>query len=315
MVRETFASLLGQETAIELLCQAIAKQRIAPAYLFAGPAGVGRQLAARQFAECLLSTSNADATVLKRRIEARNHPDLLWVEPTYRHQGKTITVAEAEALGVRRKSPPQIRLDQIRELTRFLSRPTLEAPRAVVVIVGAETMAEAAANGLLKTLEEPGQASLILLAPDSASLLPTLVSRCQYIPFRRLSQDRMVAVLTQNEQEAILQHPDILAMAQGSPGQAISAWQQLQDLPNELLSALQTRPTTLRQALELARWINKELDIEAQLWLVDYLQQFYWQAQSMSAQLTAFENARSHLRRFVQPRLVWEVTLMTLVTG
>ncbi|MBE7380735.1 MAG: DNA polymerase III subunit delta' [Leptolyngbya sp. SIO1E4] len=313
MVRDTFTGLLGQDTAVDLLCQAIAQQRIAPAYLFAGPAGVGRRLAALRFAEPLLGALTADITVLRRRIETRNHPDLLWVEPTYLHQGKPITLAAAEELGVRRKSPPQIRLVQVREITHFLARPPLESPRAVVIIEGAETMAEAAANGLLKTLEEPGQASLILLAPDSAALLPTLVSRCQQIPFRRLSQERMAAVLTAAGYPEVLQQPDILAMAQGSPGQAIAAWQQLQTLPEELIGALQQPPQSLRQALDLARRVSKELDTEAQLWLVDYLQQYYWQHLRSPALVTALESARSHLRRFVQPRLVWEVTLMALV--
>lgn len=314
MVLETFAGLLGQETAVELLCQAIAQRRIAPAYLFAGPPGVGRKLAALCFAEQLLRTETADITVLRRRIEARNHPDFLWVEPTYLHQGKLVTVAEAQELGVRRKSAPQIRLAQIRGITQFLARPPLESLRAVVVIEGAETMAEAAANGLLKTLEEPGQASLILLSPDSSALLSTLVSRCQHIPFRRLSHAIMAAVLNQADQAEILQQPDILAMAQGSPGQAIAAWQQRQALPEELLMALQTPPPNLRQALELARWISKELDTETQLWLIDYLQHYYWQTQRSPTLLTSLEKARTHLQRFVQPRLVWEVTLMALVS-
>ncbi|MEM9006414.1 MAG: DNA polymerase III subunit delta' [Cyanobacteria bacterium P01_F01_bin.86] len=313
MVRETFVGLMGQETAIELLSQAITKRQLAPAYLFAGPIGVGRRLAALRFAEQLLSTETADITILRRRIGMHNHPDFLWVEPTYLHQGRPVTVAEAEELGIRRRSAPQIRLLQIRGITQFLARPTLESPRAVVVIEGAETMAEAAANGLLKTLEEPGQASLILLAPDSAALLPTLVSRCQHIPFRRLAPETMAAVLTQAGHATILQQPDILAMAQGSPGQAIAAWQQLQALPAELLSAIQTPPQSLRQALDLARQISKELDTETQLWLVDYLQHYYWERQRSPAFLTALETARQHLQRFVQPRLVWEVTLMTLV--
>ncbi|MEO1294480.1 MAG: DNA polymerase III subunit delta' [Cyanobacteria bacterium J06636_16] len=313
MVRNVFTGLLGQATAVELLCQAIAKQQVAPAYLFAGPAGVGRQLAALRFAEQLLGRETVDPTVLRRRIESRNHPDFLWVEPTYLHQGRPVTVAEAAELGVRRKSAPQIRLVQIRGITQFLARPPLESPRAVVVIEGAETMAEAAANGLLKTLEEPGQASLILLAPDTAALLPTLVSRCQHIPFRRLSQDTMATVLTEVGQTEILQQPDILAMAQGSPGQAIAAWQQLQAIPEDLLAALQTPPRVLRQALDLARRVSKELDTETQLWLIDYLQHYYWETQRSAALLTALETARSHLQRFVQPRLVWEVTLMALL--
>ncbi|MEO1095431.1 MAG: DNA polymerase III subunit delta' [Cyanobacteria bacterium J06638_28] len=315
MVREAFVDLLGQATAVELLCSAIAQQQIAPAYLFVGPAGVGRRMAALRFTELLLNRSASDRQSLRRRIMSRNHPDFLWVEPTYLHQGKPVTVTEAETLGVRRKSPPQIRLLQVREITQFLARPPLESTQAVVLIEGAETMAEAAANGLLKTLEEPGKATLILLAPDISALLATIVSRCQHIPFRRLSHTNMVKVLEQVGETTVLQQPDILTMAQGSPGQAITAWQQLQALPEDLLTALQQPPSNLRQALDLARRISKELDTESQFWLVDYLQHYYWQTQRSPTLIQALEKARSYLRRFVQPRLVWEVTLMSLIVS
>jgi DNA polymerase-3 subunit delta' len=313
MVRQTFEDLLGQETAVDLLCQAIAQQRIAPAYLFAGPSGIGRRLAALRFAECLLGSASRPQGVLRRRIEEHNHPDLFWVEPTYLHKGKPVTAAEAIELDLKRKSPPQIRLEQIRDIARFLSRPTLEADRAVVILEGAETMMESPANGLLKTLEEPGKATLILLATDSANLLPTIVSRCQTIPFRRLSQETMVEILQRTGHGEILQQPDTLAMAQGSPGQAIAAWEQLQSFPSDLLSALQRPIHTLREALELARRVSKEIDTESQLWLVEYLQQASWQAQRSPAVLGALEKARMHLRRYVQPRLVWEVTLMSFL--
>ncbi|MGD1858442.1 MAG: DNA polymerase III subunit delta' [Leptolyngbyaceae cyanobacterium] len=314
MVRETFADLLGQETAVALLSQAIAQERIAPAYLFVGPAGIGRRLAALRFAECLLRPTATTSTALRRRIGDRNHPDLLWVEPTYLHKGKPVTVAEAEELDLKRKSPPQIRLEQIRDIVRFLSRPTLEANRAVVVIEGAETMAEAPANGLLKTLEEPGAATLILLAEDSARLLTTIISRCQTIPFRRLSADTMAAILQQTGHAEILSRTDILALAQGSPGKAIAAWQQLNTLPTDLVAALSQKPADLRAALDLARRISKEMDTESQLWLVDYWQQVIWANQRSPAALQTLEQARIHLRRFVQPRLVWEVTLMQFVS-
>lgn len=314
MVQALFVDILGQETALELMGQALMTQRIAPAYLFVGPQGVGRRLAAMRFAEGLLSRDTGDDNPrLRRRIEARNHPDLFWVEPTYLHKGTPVTVAEAEDLGVRRKSPPQIRLVQVRDLAKFLARPALEAPRSVVIIEGAETMAEAAANGLLKTLEEPGNASLILLASDSEALLSTIVSRCQQVPFRRLSHDILQTVLTQQGQADILAQADILRMAQGSPGAAIAAWEQLQALPENLMNTLQQPPGSLRQALDTARHISKELDTETQLWLLDYLQQNDWHARQSPAAVLLFEQARYQLRRFVQPRLVWEVMLMNLV--
>ncbi|MCU0524209.1 MAG: DNA polymerase III subunit delta' [Elainella sp. Prado103] len=305
---DSFSSLIGQSQAIELLTRAVQRDRIAPAYLFAGTPGVGRTLAARGFAELLLAPDPDRITpALRQRIQQGNHPDLIWVEPTYLHQNKRISAAEAAELGIKRRSPPEIRLEQIRELARSLSRPPLEAPRAVVVIDHAESMAEAAANGLLKTLEEPGRATLILIAPSPDALLPTLVSRCQRIPFQRLDTPAMAQVLHRLQQAEILEHPEILELAQGSPGEAIVHWQYLQTVPSDLLTAVLNLPTRLRELLQLARSIEQTLDPEAQLWLCDYLQHCYWQ-QGKPDRLPILEKARRYLNQYVQARLVWEVT-------
>ncbi|MEB3210417.1 MAG: DNA polymerase III subunit delta' [Leptolyngbyaceae bacterium] len=330
-------SLIGQETAVELLTQAIARNRIAPAYLFVGPSGVGKKLAAERFAEHLLarllvhrqgnapvvSSSNAPSNtartdtarteVIRQRVQQRNHPDLFWVEPTYLSQGKRLTLSEAIASGLKRRSPPQIRLEQIREISRFLSRPPLEAERAVVILDDAHTMAEAAANALLKTLEEPGQATLILIAPSIDSLLPTLISRCQRISFSRLSPAQMETVLSGLDHHDILQTESILAIAQGSPGEAIASWERLQSIPSELLESVTQPIHSLRMALERARQINKALDPEDQLWLIEYLQHHYWHQTYQTPAIQHLETARKHLLRYVQPRLVWETTFMALL--
>lgn len=310
---EIFSELVGQPQAVTLLTQVLTRQRIAPAYLFSGPAGVGKRLAAQRFAAALL-TGGASP-------KSQSHPDLLWVEPTYLHQGQRYTAAEAEAAGVKRRSPPQIRLEQVRELARFLGRPPLTAPRLVVVIEGAEVMAEAAANALLKTLEEPGSATLILLSDNRDRLLTTIISRCQQIPFRRLSLGDMATVLQRAGAEALLQRPELLTIAQGSPGQAMAALRQWETLPEAIASAVAQPPATVNQALVTAREIAA-LEVPAQLWLIDYLQHQYcgdnlsddlqsqWSASRQRLQL--LERAGEHIRRFVQPRLVWEVTLMAL---
>ena len=317
---DTFAPIIGQNQAVELLTQAVAKNRIAPGYLFAGAPGVGRSLTAQCFIELLFSSQQRDSKAIatqQKRIQERNHPDLLWIEPTYLHQGKRLSAKEAEAAGLKRKAPPQIRLEQVREIAQFLGRPPLEASRSVVVLEQAETMAEGAANGLLKTLEEPGRATIILIAPGFESLLPTLVSRCQRIPFYRLHKDAMQQILQRSGNQEIGSHPEVMAMAQGSPGEAIEIWQQLSDIPENLLRKAKRRPENVREALELAREIDKTLDSEAQLWLVDYLQHCYW-VQFLSGDISKspiqpLEKARQYLLGYVQPRLVWECTLMGMV--
>ena len=302
-----FTELIGQNRAVELLEQAALRDRIAPAYLFAGPSGVGRTLAARCWSERLIQNRTANAA---RRLQAGNHPDFLWVQPTYLHQGKHLTASEAAAAGLKRKAPPQIRIEQIRELTQFLNRPPLEASRSVVVIEEAQTMTEAAANALLKTLEEPGQATLILIAPGTDALLPTLVSRCQVIPFYRLSQEQMTQVLRKGHEE-IINDATIMAIAQGSPGDAIAAFEQLQTIPQNLLQNLVQPPCSPLDALALAKEVEG-LETTSQLWLVDYLQYCYWQAWRSRPLIEQLEKARQCLLNYVCPRLVWESTLISI---
>ncbi|NET00121.1 MAG: DNA polymerase III subunit delta' [Sphaerospermopsis sp. SIO1G2] len=309
-----FKELIGQQQAIDLLTSSVTKNRVAPAYLFVGTDGVGRSLAAKCFIELLFSTyvKSEQLSILKNRIRQGNHPAVFWVEPTYQYQGQRLTTAEAAEKGVKRKAPPIIRLEQIREISQFLSRPPLEAPRNVVVLEQAETMAESAANALLKTLEEPGQATLILIAPSPDAILPTLVSRCQKIPFYRLDHAAITEVLTKVGNAEILQHPEILNLAAGSPGSAILAYQQLQNIDSQLLTDVQKKPTSYRHALELAKKINKELDTESQLWLIDYLQQYYWQQLHRPSIIKELEKTRKNLLSYAQPRLVWECTFLAI---
>ncbi|NES81431.1 MAG: DNA polymerase III subunit delta' [Moorea sp. SIO2B7] len=310
----SFTQLIGQKQAVELLQQAVAKNRIAPAYLFSGPSGVGRSLAAKCFSQLLMCSGipGEKHPLIEKKLRTGNHPDLLWVQPTYLHQGKRLSATEAAEAGLKRKAPPQIRIEQIREITQFLARPPLEASRSVVIIEDTQTMAEAAANALLKTLEEPGRATLILIAPGTDSLLPTLVSRCQRIPFYRLAYEDMKQVLWQNGYEAILENPAVFAIAQGSPGEAILSWQQLQAIPESLLEKLKQPPKSSLNALNIAKEVDKELDTQAQLWLVDYLQYNYWDKSSQRSIIELLEEARKFLLSYAQPRLVWECTLLKI---
>ncbi len=309
------SALLGQPQAVELLSQAVSKQRVAPAYLFHGADGIGKSLAARCFIELLLCDGLPEQRqpLIQQKLRQGNHPDVLWVAPTYSHQGKLLSPAEAVAAGVKKKAPPQIRIEQIREIGQFLSRPPLLGDRSIVVIEHAETMAEGAANALLKTLEEPGRATIIPIALGIESLLPTIVSRCQQIPFRRLDRALTVDILTQLGRVEIATASEILGLAQGSPGAAIHLWEQLQALPAELLAQLISLPSSCRQALELATQIDRDLDSAEQLWIVDYLQYIYWHKYRQPQLVQRLEQTRSHLLAYVQPRLVWECTLMELV--
>ena len=304
----------GHTSAVALLTQSIVRQRLAPAYLFYGAAGIGKSLAARCFIESILCSEvpDRDRALIAQKLRQGNHPDVLWVAPTYSYQGKLLSAAEATAAGVKRKAPPQIRIDQIREIGRFLSRPPLLGTRSIVTIAQAETMAEGAANALLKTLEEPGKATIIAIASSVESLLPTIVSRCQQVAFERLDRAAVATILINLGKSEILARPEILGLAQGSPGAAIAIWEQLAALPADLLERLTTLPISRRHALELAVQVDRELDSLEQLWLVEYLQYTYWHQYRSRELVAALEQTRSHLLAYVQPRLVWECALLKI---
>ena len=309
-----FDDLLGQDRAIALLEASLVKQRLAPAYLFAGPDGVGRRLAALRFLEGVLAGLAGDAGI-RRRLQEGNHPDLLWVEPTYSEKGQLVPASKAAEAGVSRKAPPQLRLEQIRDVSRFLSRRAVEARGCVVVLEHAEAMAEGAANALLKTLEEPGEGLLILIAATPEQLLTTIRSRCQQIPFTRLSAEQLAVVLERcGEPAPTADPPELLELAAGSPGGLLRCRQAWAALPEGLTARLLDLGASAEplQALSLARDLAEALDAEQQLWLLGWWQLALWRRQAPVAQLQRLERLRSQLRAYVQPRLAWEVALLEL---
>ena len=309
-----FEDLLGQTRAVALLEASLVKGRLAPAYLFAGPDGVGRRLAALRFLEGVLAGLQGDAGI-RRRLQEGNHPDLLWVEPTYQDKGQLVPASKAEELGLARRAAPQLRLEQIRDVSRFLSRRAVEARGCVVVLEHAEAMAEGAANALLKTLEEPGEGLLILIAATPEQLLSTIRSRCQQIPFTRLSSEQLAVVLERcGEPAPTADPPELLELAAGSPGALLRCRQAWADLHEGLAARLLDMAAAAEplQALALARDLAEALDAEQQLWLLGWWQLALWRRQAPVAQLQRLERLRSQLRAYVQPRLAWEVALLEL---
>lgn len=335
---ELFADLLGQERAVALLRAAIVQRRLAPAYLLAGPEGVGRSLAALRFLEGVLAGPGGSAHE-RRRLAEGNHPDLLWMEPTYSDKGELIPASKAEALGVNRRTLPQMRLEQIREVSRFLARRPVEAPGCLVVLEGVEAMAEGAANALLKTLEEPGAGLMLLITAAPEQLLGTIRSRCQLIPFMRLAPGPLQAVLqrcaadrppladplsdaqsaSQSDPQADPQPdseqadpPELLELAAGSPGALLCHRRQWRALPLGMAERLMGLAPEPLAALELARELSELLDGEQQLWLIDWWQLALWRRHADPLPLRRLERLRQQLRAYVQPRLAWEVALLDL---
>jgi DNA polymerase III subunit delta' len=155
---DTFQTIPEQTEAKRLLRAALAEGP-AHAYLFHGPPGVGKRAIALAFAGELIGD--------RARVERRAHLDVYVVEPV----------------------GDQIRIDDVRELRRDLHMRPFEADRRVYLVHAAETMNEDAADALLKDLEEPPAYAVIVLVADDLGPLPdTIRSRCQLVPFTRLSE-------------------------------------------------------------------------------------------------------------------------------
>lgn len=297
-----FSALVGQSIASYLLNGAIFADRVAPAYLFAGVDGIGKTLAAKIFSTQLLDTNNINS-----------HPDIIWVEPTYLHQGSLVNSSESAFDGIKRKYPPQIRIEQIRELTQFLSYSPLIAQSKVAVITSSHCMASAAANALLKTLEEPINGTIILISSQPQKLLPTVVSRCQVIGFHRLNCTQIVAVLEKLERQEILSNPTVMSLAAGSPGWAIAHHEQLQSIPPTLIKQLLLPPTKALTAMQVAKDVDT-LEYHQQIWLLDYLQHSWWHRYFDVGLAQKVEEAKTALTKMANSRLVWEVFFLSCAT-
>ncbi|HEX2359233.1 MAG TPA: hypothetical protein VHH72_05415 [Solirubrobacterales bacterium] len=154
------------------------------AYLFRGPAGSGKQAAARAFAAELLATGAPDPEDARRRalLEPSPHPDLVWLRPP----------------------GAQHLVDEVREsVIRAASLRPAEGEHRVFVIEEAEGLRDESQNALLKTLEEPAPfAHLLLLCSEPELLAETIVSRCQPVEFAPLAPEAVVEALGASGPEA-----------------------------------------------------------------------------------------------------------------
>lgn len=218
----SFADLIGQTRPAAVLRNAIRRDRVAHAYLFHGPDGVGKSTAARLFTQALncerVQKGAEDACGECRScllIARGNHPDVQIVTFGLDERG-------------RRKT--EIAIDQVRELTHDAYLKRVLGRYKVYIIDPADRMNQYSANALLKVVEEPPrEVVLILVTSQPAALLPTIISRCQKVAFqlagtaaisKRLQQlgvDRATAAL-------------LAALSGGRPGWAIRAAQQPQFL-------------------------------------------------------------------------------------
>ena len=317
-LKDIFEDVIGQSIAKKFLCSALEKEKIAPAYLFSGPEGVGRKLSAIRFLEGLIFNESKEIN-MRKRLENNNHPDVLWIEPTYIYQKKLITKTIAEKEKISFRALPQIRLEQIKNVKSFFSKKPIKSNLCMVVIEDIEMMNEAAANSLLKTLEEPKNGLFILITAKPESIIHTIRSRCQQIIFNRLSTSELQKVFQENDKfksidRSILKdQKELLVLGNGSPGSILKNIEFWQNIPEKIWPSIQSLPyKNPVDSLSTAKEVTESLDYQQQIWLISWIQQNLWEKEMSLESIKVLEKLKSNIQSFVNQRLAWEIALLQL---
>lgn len=188
--------IIGHQHILDFLKKSVKNNRLAHAYLFTGPAYLGKKTVALEFIKTLIGS---ELNVV--------HPDVHILKPEV-----------IEKQGAKRESV--ISIKQIREVQHQMSLFPYQALYKIALIIRADKMTPEASNCLLKTLEEPtGKAILILITSKSKSLLPTIISRCQLVKFLSVDEKEIIKGLGSMGKGQNLKR--IIRLANGRPGLAI----------------------------------------------------------------------------------------------
>ena len=166
---ETFDQIVGQEHITQTLTNAIEEDNISHAYLFTGPRGTGKTTTARLLAKAV----NCKEEGIEPCNECESCKEIT--------KGNAVDLIEIDAASHRG-------IDEIRELREGIKFSPTKSQYKVFIIDESHQLTKAAANALLKTLEEPPEHAIFVLATtEPQKMIPTIVSRCQRFDFRRLT--------------------------------------------------------------------------------------------------------------------------------
>ena len=206
--------VVGHDHVVAYLEKSLKKNALSHAYLFTGPKHIGKTtvaIALAQAVNCQNKNKPCGDCSSCLRIAAEAHPDVQVIRRLS---------ADAAEDG---KAKSELVIEQIRSIQRSASLPPYEGLSRVYIFEQAELLNEAAANCLLKTLEEPHQnVLLILLAPSLGAVPETIASRCQHLAFRRVPAGGIEGLLIKRGQP-----PDqaafLASLSGGAPGWALMA--------------------------------------------------------------------------------------------
>lgn len=212
----TFESVVGQRALTTTLKNAIATQKLAHAYLFCGPRGVGKTTCARIFAKtinCMTPTADGEACNQCESCVAFN-------------EQRSYNIHELDAAS-------NNSVDDIRQLVEQVRIPPQVGKYKVYIIDEVHMLSTSAFNAFLKTLEEPPHHAVFILATtEKHKILPTILSRCQIYDFNRISvEDTMNHLMYVAAKEGIAAEPEalnVIAMkADGGMRDALSIFDQV----------------------------------------------------------------------------------------
>jgi DNA polymerase III subunit delta' len=217
--------IAGNRRIIEYFQRALTRAQLGHAYLFSGPAGVGKSTLARVLCKTLLC-KNPDESgpcgtcVSCHKLESGNHPDFHYFS--------------ADGL--------YFKIDQIRQIIHQASLKPVESSWKIFLLEDVDYMRDEAANAFLKVLEEPpGQTIFFLISERSEVLLPTIRSRCQIFEFQPLQPEEIKQWLIKKNNIDEKEAAYLSLSTHGSPGKALSLNpEQYQEMRDKVLVAMET---------------------------------------------------------------------------
>ncbi|MFO0878024.1 MAG: DNA polymerase III subunit delta' [Gemmataceae bacterium] len=220
----------GHDLLIEGFRRVVQRGRLAHAYLFCGPVGVGKALFARELARALLceqplgKLEACDHCPACKQLEAGSHPDF--------------------TMAVRPPDLAEFPIALMRALCENFSLKSARGRGKVVLIDDADDLNAESANCFLKTLEEPPAGSMLILIGSSPERqLPTIVSRCQVVRFAPLPQSLVEEILAQEGVDDPTQRRRLANLGHGSPALSLQlADPDLWKMRGQLITGLTGRP-------------------------------------------------------------------------